>query len=89
MFNRISLRLQEDVVGMRISYIVGTTIRVRDIIIDNIIYNNSMYMYRLRPGTYTIRCVPMYYYYVHARAAVASITNDFRGRRWTVENRRI
>lgn len=85
MFNRISLRLREDVVGMRILYAVGATIRVRDIIIHNII------CICIPPSScrYTLRCVPMYYYYyVHARA-VASITNDFRGRRWTVENRRI
>lgn len=39
---------------MRISScIVGAMIRVRDIIIHNII-NNNMYTYRLRLGTYTL-----------------------------------
>jgi len=60
---------------------IGATIRVRGIII---FYNN---IHDIPSSSwYNLQNVPMRYIYARA---VASITNDFRGRRRTVENRRI
>lgn len=59
---------------------IGATIRVLGIIIYNNIHNIPS------SSWYNLQYVPMRYIYARA---VASITNDFRGRRRTVENRRI